>query len=76
MPHGLDTVGAGTQNAAAMAGGATVAPHTHGALRSDDTFEYNGTSWSSAPDMLTYMSQHTIAGGTGTLISVGTWGMV
>ena len=70
MPHGLDTVGAGTQNAAVMAGGATVAPHTHGPYgASDDTFEYNGTSWSSAPDMLSYMTQHTIAGGTGTLIS-------
>ena len=58
MPHGLDTVGAGTQNAAAMAGGATVAPHTHGGYNaSNDTFEYNGTSWSAAADMLNYMSQ-------------------
>ena len=31
MPHGLDTVGAGTQNAAAMAGG-LVAPHGHGLM--------------------------------------------
>ena len=70
MPHGLDTVGAGTQNAAAMAGGATVAPHGHGGYgASDDTFEYNGTSWNSAVDMLNRMQQHNMAGGTGTLIS-------
>ena len=77
MPHELDTLGAGTQNAAAMAGGGTVAPHTHGPfLQSDDTFEYNGTSWNTAPDMLSYMSQHNMAGGTGTLISgpgLGGW---
>ena len=70
MPHGLDTVGAGTQNAAAMAGGATVAPHAHGAYNaSDDTFEYNGTSWNTSVDMLNRMQQHNMTGGTGTLIS-------
>ena len=78
MPHELDTLGAGTQNAAAMAGGGTPsAPHQHGVyLQSDDTFEYNGTNWNTAPDMLSYMSQHNIAGGTGTLISgpgLGGW---
>ena len=77
MPHELDSLGAGTQNAAVTAGGGTVAPHQHGPyLQSNDTFEYNGTSWYSGPDMLSYMSQHGMAGGTGTLISgpgLGGW---
>ena len=70
MPHELDTVGAGTQNAAVMAGGGTQSPHTHGPFgASDDTFEYNGTAWSTSVDMLNYMTQQGQAGGTGTLIS-------
>ena len=53
-----------------MAGGATVAPHTHGGYNAaNDTFEYNGTSWNSSVDMLNQMQQHNMAGGTGTLIS-------
>ena len=69
MPHELDGPGAGTQNAAAIGGGMTVAPHTHGPFNgSNDTFEYNGTSWSAAADMLNYMSQQNGQGGTGTLI--------
>ena len=78
MPHELDSLGAGTQNAAVTAGGGTAStPNQHGPYnQSDDTFEYNGTSWYSGPDMLSYMSGHPIAGGTGTLISgpgLGGW---
>ena len=79
MPHEQDSLGAGTQNAAVTAGGGTAStPNQHGPYnQSDSTFEYNGTAWSTSVDMLAYMSGHTIAGGTGTLISgpgLGGWG--
>ena len=71
MPHEQDSLGAGTQNAAVTAGGGTAStPNQHGPYnQSDSTFEYNGTAWSTSVDMLSYMTQQTAAGGTGTLIS-------